>query len=295
MVSQSVVALRAGNLRLQLTPSLGGAISGFEWVGGGGVRPILRECHSPLEKVLDASCFPLVPYVNRIRGGCFTFRGRTVRLAPNMAGDPSPLHGQGWLNSWRVAWADEHSALLDYHHQDGEWPWTYDASQQFALDERGLSIRLTCRNVSEEPMPCGLGEHPYFPCGPETRIDTRVECAWTVDEHVLPVAKVPAEGRYDLSDRLACGQGLDNGFGGWSGEARMSDPAWPFNLRLTSPEAKFFQLYSPPAGGIFVAEPVTHANCALNHPESEWPELGMRVLEPGEAMSLDVRIEVVPT
>ena len=50
------------------------------------------------ENVLDAASFPLVPYVNRIRGGRFTFRGREVRLAPNMAGDPSPLHGQGWLN-----------------------------------------------------------------------------------------------------------------------------------------------------------------------------------------------------
>ena len=28
--------------------------------------------------------------------------------------------------------------------------------------------------------------------------------------------------------------------------------------------------------------------------KSEWPELGMRVLEPGEAMSLDMRLEVVP-
>ena len=46
--------------------------------------------------------FPLVPYVNRIRGGRFTFRGREVRLAPNMAGDPSPLHGQGWLSPWQV-------------------------------------------------------------------------------------------------------------------------------------------------------------------------------------------------
>jgi aldose 1-epimerase len=292
MVSQSVVALRAGNLRLQLSPSVGGAISGFEWVGGGGVRPILRECHTPLEKVLDASCFPLVPYVNRIRGGCFTFRGRTVRLTPNMAGDPSPLHGQGWLNPWRVAWADEQSALLDYHHGAGEWPWTYDASQQFALGERGLSIRLTCRNTSDEPMPCGLGVHPYFPCGPETRIDTEVDCAWTVDKRGLPGAKVPAEGRYDLRDRHACGQDLDNGFGGWGGEARMSDPDWPYDLRLSSAEAQFFQLYSPPEGGIFVAEPVTHANCALNHPESEWPGLGMRVLAPGDAMSLDARLEV---
>ena len=50
----------------------------------------------------------------------------------------------------------------------------------------------------------------------------------------------------------------------------------------------------PPSGGIFVAEPVTHANAALNAPEAEWPELGMRMLEPGEEMRLDMRIEVRP-
>ena len=72
----------------------------------------------------------------------------------------------------------------------------------------------------------------------------------------------------------------------------MSDPDWPFELRLTSSEARFFQVYSPPNGGIFVAEPVTHANAALNASESDWPELGMRVLEPGEAMSLTMRLEV---
>ena len=290
----SIVSLAAGNLRLELSPSIGGAISAFEWLGAGVPRSILRKCNSPLEKVLDAACFPLVPYVNRIRGGRFVFRSRTVRLEPNMAGDPSPLHGQGWLNPWTVEEEGGSSASLTYRHEAGEWPWTYEARQDFSLDERGFSVRLTCRNAGAEPMPCGLGEHPYFGCGPETRIDTRVDCAWTVDANVLPVDKVPAEGRYDLRDRHACGQGLDNGFGGWGGEARMSDPEWPYDLRLSSPDAKFFQLYSPREGGIFVAEPVTHANAALNHPEEEWPELGMRVLGPGESMSLDTRLDVIP-
>jgi aldose 1-epimerase len=210
-----------------------------------------------------------------------------------MAGDPSPLHGQGWLNPWSVERQDETSAVLTYRHEPGEWPWSYDARQEFALDEAGFSVRLTCRNTSDDPMPCGLGQHPYFPCGGETRIDTHVDCAWTIDEKVLPVEKVPAEGRYDLEDRLVCGQDLDNGFGGWGGEARMSDPDWPYAVRLSSPEAKFFQIYSPPQGGIFVAEPVTHANAALNAPESEWPDLGMRVLEPGEEMRVDLRLDVI--
>ena len=142
-------------------------------------------------------------------------------------------------------------------------------------------------------MPCGLGQHPYFPCGAETRIDTEVECAWTVDEKVLPVEKVPAEGRFDLTDRMVCGQDLDHGFGGWGGEATLTDPEWPYAVELSSPDAHFFQLYSPREGGIFVAEPVSHANAGLNAPEAQWAELGLRVLDPGQAMSLDMRLEIV--
>ena len=288
-----MVELTAGHLRLHLSPSIGGAISAFEWIGPGPARPILRKCNSPLEKVLDAASFPLVPYVNRIRGGQFTFRGREISLAPNMAGDPSPLHGQGWLGPWQVDEQGERGAVLSFRHAAGEWPWDYEARQEFELDERGLSVRLSCRNSGSEPMPCGLGQHPYFPCGPETRIDTRVTHVWTIDEHVLPVEKVPAEGRFDLTDRMVCGQDLDHGFGGWGGEATLTDPEWPYAVELSSPDAHFFQLYSPREGGIFVAEPVSHANAALNAPEAQWAELGLSVLDPGQAMSLDMRLEIV--
>jgi aldose 1-epimerase len=294
MPSETTVTLEAGNLRLELSPSVGGSISAFESTDAERPQRLLRKCNSRLENVLEAASFPLVPFVNRIRGGRFTFRGREVRLRPNMSGDPSPLHGQGWLNAWDVEDASAARAALTFGHEAGEWPWHYEARQEFALDERGLSLRLTCRNTSAEPMPCGLGQHPYFHCGPQTRIDTQVTHAWTIDEHVLPIDKVPAEGRFDLSDRLVCGQDLDHGFGGWGGRAALSDPEWPYELSLSSPTAQFFQLYSPRHGGIFVAEPVTHANAALNAPEDQWPELGMRVLEPGEALSLDMRLEVVP-
>jgi aldose 1-epimerase len=254
----------------------------------------LRESHSPLENVLDAACFPLVPFVNRIRGGCFDFRGRTVRLTPNMAGDPSPLHGQGWLNAWQVEEAGSSAATLGYSHEPGEWPWAYEARQEFKLEANALHLRLACTNRSGEPMPCGLGFHPYFQCGAGTRIQTEVEVVWAVDENVLPVARMPAVGRYGIGDDPVCGRDLDNGYGGWSGRAILSDADWPFELDLSSPQARFFQLYSPEKGRIFVAEPVTHANAALNAPEEDWPALGMRVLEPGETMELAARIAVEP-
>jgi aldose 1-epimerase len=251
--------------------------------------PIMRPAPDDLASPLDAASFPLLPFCNRIRDGRFTFRGRRISLAPNMPGDPSPLHGQGWLGSWTVEQAGPTGAELSFRHAPGEWPWDYEANQQFALDEDGLAIRLACRNLSDDPMPCGLGQHPYFLCTSHTRIDTRVTHVWTIDELVLPVDRIAATGRYDLADRLICGQGLDNGFDGWAGKAVIRSPEWPFAISIVSSDADCFQLYSPLSGGLFAAEPVTHANAALNRPEAEWAELGIRILAPGEEMVLKSR------
>jgi aldose 1-epimerase len=294
MEPDSLPRLSRGPLALSLAPNIGGGIVSFECcaVSGGNI-PIFRPSDPAGNSPTSLASFPLVPFVNRVRGGAFSFRGRRVTLAQNMPPDPSPLHGQGWLHPWRVERLAADHAELVYRHSADEWPWAYEAHQTFDLDEDGLSLVLTCTNLSGEPMPCGLGQHPYFPCTPATRLDTGVETVWTIDEHVLPIEQVAASGRYDLRDRLVCGQGLDHGFGGWNGRSIISDPELPFRIVMSSPDAHFFQLYSPASGGLFVAEPVTHANAAMNAPEAEWAELGMRVLEPGGSMSLTMRVEVL--
>jgi aldose 1-epimerase len=290
-----LIALRCGDLTLTLAPSSGGSITGLIYANMDGRKiPCLRVVEGNLSDPLDGSNFPLVPFVNRVRNGHFRFRGREIKLVPNLDGDPSPLHGQGWKAPWSVASHDENTAELLYRHEIGEWPWTYEARQLFTLAEDALSVRLSCTNTSSEPMPCGLGLHPYFNCGPSTTLDTEVECSWTIDADVLPVDKVAASGRYDLRQRRICGQDLDHGFGGWSGTARIDDPELPFTIRLTAKGAAFLHVYSPVEGGFFATEPVTHANAALNAAEADWDELGLRVLDPGETMSLEMQIALVP-
>ena len=287
--------LSCGALSLTLLPDVGGSIARFEYRAEDGKQiPVLRGSGEGSAEVLAQGSFPLVPYSNRIREGRFTFRGREVRIARNMAGDPNPLHGQGWLAAWEVVRLEEREAELRFVHEAGEWPWRFEARQVFTLDEGGLTVVLTCTNLIDNPMPCGLGQHPYFPCTPETILDTNVESAWTIDEQVMPVEKVAAEGRFDLRNRRVAGQDLDNGFGGWGGRATVEDPALPFRITMSSPDASFFQLYSPPSGELFVIEPVSHANAALNEPEESWSELGLRVLAPGETMTLTMRLDVTP-
>jgi aldose 1-epimerase len=292
--ADNLLRLATGPLELVLAPGVGGSIVRLDYVTESKKVPVLRSPDGDLRSPLEAGNFPLVPYCNRIREGRFSFRGREVTIGRNVEADASPLHGDGWLAPWEVVSAAESAAELAYRHVAGEWPWAYEARQVFQLDGQGLSLRLTCRNLSAEPMPCGLGQHPYFHCTAETRLDTQVTHAWTIDDKVLPVERVPATGRYDLADRLICGQDLDNGFGGWGGSALLETPGLPFRIRVSSPDARFFQVYSPSSGGIVVAEPVSHANAALNEPEEKWEELGLRVLEPGEEISLGARIDVQP-
>jgi aldose 1-epimerase len=291
----SRTVLKAGELELHLTAEVGGSIARFDRLSDGRRQPLMRGTDADDVGPRDAACFPLVPFANRVRGGRFTCGGREIVLAPNMPPDPNPLHGQGWLAAWRVVASSESQAELAFVHEPGEWPWRYEARQQFTVDAEGVSIVLTCRNISEEPMPCALGLHPYFPCDRETVLDTEVDRVWTVDADVLPVDQLPATGRYALRERRICGAGLDNGFGGWRGTAHIHWPKSGAALRLTSPDARYFQVYAPAAGGVFVAEPVQNANAALNEPEGAWKQLGIDVLDLGQERTLRVRFDAAQT
>lgn len=279
-------SITAKDYELTLAPEWGGSIATLMHQG----RPVLRGTATP-GGPLDCACFPLVPYCNRIRDGRFAFRGRQVAIAPNMAGDPSPLHGDGWLEPWQIEHQDDASATLVFAHEPGEWPWAYGSRQTFRVGATGLEAEITCTNRSDTPMPCGLGFHPYFLCDTDTQIDTGVTEVWEVDNKVLPTGVAPATGSYALNGTPACARDLDNGYGGWNGDLALTYADGAV-VRMTSPDARFFQIYSPSSGGLLAAEPVSHANAALNEPEARWPELGLQVLEPGETMRLRMSLSV---
>lgn len=285
--------LRAGTLSLDVLPAVGGSIARFDHHGPEGRQPLLRGSDANYADVLESACFPLVPYANRIRGGRFECDGREVRLPCNLPGDASPLHGQGWRAAWTVESAADDRIDMRYRHGTGDWPWDYESHQQIVLSPDACTITLSCRNLSDQPMPCGLGLHPYYPCTADTLLDTGVAGVWTVDKDVLPVARLPASGRYSLDKRLVCGQDLDNGYDGWNGTARITWPGQPMALALSSGDAGYFQVYSPAGRGFFAAEPVQNANAALNAPQDQWPQLGIALLAPGESRELRARFTVL--
>jgi aldose 1-epimerase len=290
-MSQDLI-LRSDGIEAGLRPSVGGAFTHLTDLTGREPVELLRRAAPGFTDVLDSAGFALVPFCNRVRDGRFSFGGHDVRLEPNLPGQKHPLHGQGWRGAWTVADAGEAFAELVFDHAAGEWPWAYRARLKVLLEDGGMTATIEAQNLSSDVMPCGLGLHPYYPCDGRTVLDTTVQAVWTIDEEIMPVDRIAATGRYALKDRLACGQGLDNGYDGWSGEATISWPDKARALRLTS-EAPRFQLYSPLEGGLIAAEPVTNANAALNRPHGEWESLGLRLLRPGETAAMSARFQAL--
>lgn len=282
MVAQTI-EIAAGEWRAAVRPGVGGSLSSLTHEGRAVLRPMPPDSTSPL----DAACFPLVPYANRIREGRFRFGGREVRLALNHPPERHSLHGSGWQRPWLLhSLVGSQVTLVVDHAGVDDWPWPWRAMQVFALDPSGLTVTLSLTNEGREAMPAGLGFHPYFRRAPETCLRFPARSMLVADDEIMP------NGRCVDPDTLAPFRGgttlppvlVDHCFAAWSGRATIEDAAG--RIVVTASNAPHLHVYAPADGAELCVEPVTHLPDAVNRPE--WP---MPTLAPGETASVQMRIE----
>lgn len=302
-----LVALAHGASRALIAPHVGGSIAAFYSLNGADsgeqhwLRPATRAALDARDPLGMAS-FPLMPYCNRIRDGCFPFEGEMIGLPSGTGALRHALHGHAWRRPWRVESHSDREVVLHFVHDactagDGGWPFSYEAHQCITLDENGLSVQLSARNLDTRPMPFGFGHHPYYPRPPGTRIYARVRAMWEIDAEVLPVTLSAHPAVEALENGLVVDDfDLDNNFSGWRRDARIE---WPgegrqLTLRASQP-LDFFVLYSAAGLPWFCAEPVSNTTDWLNLRLGggvDRFDVGGTVLAPGERV--DARIAWVP-
>ncbi|MFN3932455.1 MAG: aldose 1-epimerase [Brevundimonas sp.] len=281
-----MIVLEQGGWRLAVRPELGCSIASLTCGG----RDVLRPTPEGAMDILQTAFFPLVPYANRIAGGRFSFGGQAVALPVHDRFAPHALHGDGWLASWALLERSATSASFVYRHDADGWPWPYEAVQTFTLSASGLRIDLSVLNVAGTPAPAGLGLHPYFPVGDQTRLQLRAEAVCSVDAGLIPTAPVSPAHVFDWSagPRVADAPFVDSCYIGWGGTARLIEPDRTITV-TGSPNAGWAHIYAPGLGYCCV-EPVTHRPDAVHAPEGE--ASGLVVLEPGRALSMWMEIAV---
>lgn len=259
----------------------GGLIASLECDG----LPVLRTMPEGATSPLDAACFPMVPWCNRIGGGRFEWEGRVVALAPNFPPERHAIHGHGWQSAWEV---ESHTAqrCVLVHRHDGTapgWPWAYETRQEIALSDAGCRITLSLTNRSGRLMPAGIGLHPYLRRRLQSRVAFDADGVLAVGEDLIPTgANLPAghfadfAGGAPLPDRL-----IDHCFTGWDGAARVTDDCGTIMILAEGAEA--LHLYAPETRDILCIEPVNHHPDAANTGS-------MPLCAPGETVSLSMRL-----
>ncbi|MBA3518731.1 MAG: aldose 1-epimerase [Rhizobiales bacterium] len=287
------VVIGAGDLRAEIVPSLGAALARFDLIDGGARLALFRPWpEEGSDDPTQLACNLLVPWSNRISGGGFKFDGRFYPLEAEFAGDPFPLHGNGWVSKWTLRDHAPSRAVLDLD-AAGSGAYSYSSRVEYELDPSALTIRLTVESCSATALPFGLGLHPWLPRGTATGLRAKAETVWLEDERHLPTGSLGVRARPDwdfAAPRPLPASWINNAFTGWDRHASVEWPERRLALTIEASERlETYLLYSPSADSpFFCFEPVSHPVDAHNLPGGPAAN-GLVVLAPGERLSVHCR------
>ncbi len=271
----------------------------------------------------------LLPFANRIRGKLSadgktitaTVAGKTVTLPANWSGDKPgaekhAIHGlmrRSQFQDVRVQNSANESTVSPVLHAgnfDGHWLSDTDVKVETSLTHDAFEMAVTAKNVGRQPLPMGIGWHPYFVLPGSDRQQVRLHLPSQTravmnnyDDSFTTGERVPVKGTpYDFSvpgGRPLETQYLDDNFSNlnYNAEGRtvseIIDPAAKYGLRLItlSPQIKSIQVYAPPQKNFVAIETQFNLPDPYN-PDWGSVDTGMVLLQPGQSVTWRVRLEL---
>lgn len=287
----TVISLTNGQLTARIVRQ-GGAVHGLWWQHADlGKIALLRPTLNEQAGVIDTAAYPLVPFGNRLGANQFTLNDKTHVFAANYADDPLYIHGDGWLALWDIKAQSAVSATLIYQHESE--PYCYEAEQSFLLEGGVFTVTLAVTNQGAEPLPFGLGWHPFFPLTPQTELQFKAANYWTEGAGSLPDKICPVQGDFDFTKKRNIPQRwFNNGFSDWDGRAVINWPESAISMQIhADPIFRHSFLYKPyprdpDHDPFFCFEPMTHQGNA-HHLENMGD---LKILKSGETLRGSVRL-----
>lgn len=283
------LVLENGGYRAELRPEAGGLIAGLQVLGAEGwIDLLLAEPPgggSP-HGMAHFGCFPMVPFANRLPQAWLPLGRGRAEFARNWPPEGIAHHGTGWRAVWSCERTGPASAMMKTTIYDVDGDPLGVAGQDIRLDAEGLSVRLHYHHGHPEPMPAGVGLHPWFHA-PDSQDTARFMAN---GEYVMGKTHLGEGHRAKAGERRFshADAGFNGSFSGWDGKARITRPSAGLVVNVTG-ACDLIHAYVATAFQAFCLEPVTHfpgaAHAGLAVPGQ------MRVLDQGDEISITMRID----
>lgn len=271
-----------GAIEAVILPEVGARLHRLRAFG----HDLLRTPDDPGAHVRDPfswGAFVMAPWCNRIESGPVVVGPHRVELGSNFS-DGSAIHGQVYGRPWQSIG----DGTLSVRAGGDGWPWTYEVVLRIVISDRSLRLDHTLINRSPDPMPAGLGIHPWF--RKPVLVAIRGEAVHPTNTEIQ-ARPDPVHGPFDLRELKQMPAGLD---ATWTdfGSAPV-ELLWPAlgvrgTMRITAPTL-YVVAASPAHLDAIAVEPQTHAPHGLWRLLNHQPG-GLTMLDPGQELFLGVEL-----
>lgn len=237
----------------------------------------------------------LTPWVNRVRNGNYSFKGKNYQLPINEPALGNAIHGLLARVPFTLLQKTESSVTLEHAYQGAEpnypFPFTFRYTYTLA-EEGGLEITFMAQNTGSTSMPFACGWHPYFSFPDTKAADLSIKfhptSRFLSDSQMIPLKEENLQGK---SEFVFSQEKVDHVFRLEPREKHVTefiDHKHQRSLFLTQSSVQFpFLVVFQPEGYHSVAiEPMTANTDAFNTGD------GLIELAPSEAFSGQIRLSI---
>jgi aldose 1-epimerase len=247
----------------------------------------------PYEKLIEMKAKPvqagvpfLAPWANRLDQDAFYANGKKYRLNPDLANfrrdaNQKPIHGLlGFSPLWRVvelraddrgAWVTSRIEFWKYPDLMAQFPFAHTIEMTYRLVDGVLEVATSLLNQSSEPMPVGIGYHPYFQVHDAPRDEWTVHVAarekLTLSPQLIPTGeRTPVQFPEPLTlQNVQLDDVFSNLIPGADGRPQFSVQGKKEKVTVTyGPKYTVAVVYAPPGKGFICFEPMTGITNAFN-------------------------------
>jgi aldose 1-epimerase len=130
----------------------------------------------------------------------------------------------------------EDRALLVHERGGADDPYAYRAEMALALDGEGLRVSLSVENRMHQPLPFGIGLHPWFPAAADTslRMRNEAELALGPGYRATGITHFRDGGPYATAPQFRREAETAHSFIGWDGAAVIETPSSGLSIHVAA-------------------------------------------------------------